>query len=561
MKKAVVFVLIFAAILSGCANQPRQSSDYSQSSFSSENAHSDEEISLSSSSTQESSTTESSQPSSSSPASVVPNKEQPKPSAAQTGNQSSKPAVSESSVPESVEPPQPPKDPVSEKLKAQIYKEFQAGTPQKKFIYPVTSDWTSSVTNYSYDTRLQAHLSWKVSWILEGMYYAYKATDDKMFLNESVRMVDALLKKRDDAIHRQAFDGNIYPLWGSTSRYNGAFFTIKDADGNRLAVLQFHSQQNDQTYVSVNSNQDTNTFTLNIRHQNKTYTLPNLTLADLIQRVEREVSWSFYGSPREDKHVVEVAWLGDDTTALPQSCDYTMVENTNVPTPVHTALILEPMTQTYIELKNQGHPDAMRFRDEIKTMFDALLANNWDERGFFKEMDNSPTFLNGGKIIPWNQQLPLVSAMALYAKEENDAQLKQVVKQACSYFKTKITATSTGYLWRYWEDPSNTVTYYETTNYAALDLNSIRLIHSTGLAFSDADINLFAKTIKNRILKNAASPATHIDGSSPKSDNLALLQKYLPFSPYVPEIIALVEKQTLPWDIAAKLLYFKSKQS
>ncbi|WP_312640685.1 hypothetical protein [Hydrogenoanaerobacterium sp.] len=547
MKKCVVLIALLAAMLSGCSSALQNLPQSSDSSLSVEEMHSQEEAPASSESAspQEVQSSESSSAVSSLPAEQKP-----------AIPPATEPEVS--SAPEPVVEPQPPADPVNEKLKAQIYKEFGAGTPQKKFIYPVTSDWTTSVTNYSYDTPLQAHLSWKISWILEGMYYAYKATGDDMFLQESVQMYDTLLKKRDDVIGRPAFDGNVYPLWGSTSRYNGSFYTLTDADGNRLATLQFHSQGNDQTYVAVKTDHVAGTFTLNIRHKDTTYTLAGLTLANFEQRVEKEIPWSFYGSPRKDKHVVEVIWLSEDAPTLPKAQDYTLVENTNVPTPIHTALILEPMTQTYIELKKQGHPDAKRYQKEIKRMFDALLATHWDERGFFKEMDDSPTFLNGGGVIPWNQQLPLVSAMALYAKEENDAQLKQIVNKACSYFMTKVTATKTGYLWRYWEDPSNTVTYWETTNYAALDLNSIQLIHSAGLGFSDADMAMFAKTIENRILKNPSAPATRIDGSSPSSQNLVLMQKYLPFSPLVPQIASLVEKQTLPWDIAAKLLYFRN---
>lgn len=161
-------------------------------------------------------------------------------------------------------------------------------------------------------------------------------------------------------------------------------------------------------------------------------------------------------------------------------------------------------------------------------------------------------------MIPWNQQLPLVAAMALFANAENNAQLKQVVRKACDYFSTKLTLSDGAYLWRYWEDPSKTVTYWETTNYGAIDLNSIRLIHSTGLGFSDTDMARFAKTI-GRILKNPAAPATRIDGSSPSANNLALLQKYLPFLSGVPQLGGLVAKQTLPWDIAAKLTYFQGQ--
>lgn len=445
--------------------------------------------------------------------------------------------------------------PEQERLQALIYQEFAAGPPQKKFVYPVTKDWTSTVTNYNYNTPEQAHLSWKVSWILEGMDYAYKATGDALFLEESVRMYEALLTRRDDAEHRPAFDGTEYPLWGSTARYNGSFYTLKDAAGNAVARLQLRSEHNDQTYVAVDTNQQAATFTLSIKHKGKVYALSGLTVETLKKRVESEIGWTFYGSSRADKRVVEVVWLTDDSTALPATQGYQLVENTNVPTPVHTALILEPMTQTYLELKRTGHPKAAYFRDELRLMFDTLLQNNWEEQGFFCEMQNAPTFYNGGGIVPWNQQLPVVAAMALFAQAEDDAALKQTVRKAADYFMTKVTLSGGAYRWRYWEDPSKTVTYWETTNYGGIDLNSIRLIHSTGLAFSDTDMAHFTATV-GKILKNPSAPATRIDGSSPSGGNLALVQKYLPFAGELPQLVPLVQQQTLPWDIAAKLLYF-----
>ena len=435
-----------------------------------------------------------------------------------------------------------------------MYDGFKAGPPQQKYIYPVTGSWTNTVTNYSYDTPGQAHLGWKVSWVLEGLDYAYRATGDRQFLETSIEMFDALLAVRDDNIGRTAWDGSIYPLWGSISRYNGATFPLTDDSGTIVARLIFHCQSNDQTQVAI-INVNGEKFDLKIKHGTTEYTLNGVTLATLKSRVEKEINWTYYGSPLAGKKVV-TAEVADDPLATPKAVSYTRVENTNVPTVIHTALVLEPMVNAYIAMKAEGYPQCDRYEQEIRKMFETLLTHHWNPAGYFKEMDNSLTHLGGGYIIPWNQQLPLVSAMATFAKAEGDAQLAAVVKKACAYFMAKVTKTSNGYLWRYWEDPSKTVTYYETTNYAGIDLTSIAAIYDAGLGFTKTDMEQIAKTIRNQVLKTPGKPATRIDGSTPNAANISLLYKFLPFADRVPELLTLLKTQTMSWDEAARMLYY-----
>ncbi len=556
--KKTFFVLLCLLALTGCGTpQPAETGPSSPDSSSSASAPEVDPPKSSSSSSQEETPPPSSSSGSSGPSSSSgsgSSKPQSGSSAVQSSGTSAPPPASSSSASEPPETQPPAPDPYIEKLKKLVYDGFKAGPPQHKYIYPVTGSWTNTVTNYSYDTPGQAHLGWKVSWVLEGLDYAYRATGDRQFLETSIQMFDALLAVRDDNLGRVAWDGNTYPLWGSISRYNGAVYPMTDSSGNIIARLLFHCQANDQTYVAI-VNVNGESFDLKVKHKTTEYTLKGVTLATLKKRVESEINWTYYGSPLPGKRVV-TAEVASDPVAPPAPASYKLVDNTNVPTVIHTALVLEPMVNAYVAMRAEGYPRADEYGRQIRLMFDTLMQHHWNPAGYFKEMDNSLTHLGGGSIVPWNQQLPLVAAMATFAKAEGDQQLAATVQKACAYFMTKVTKTSTGYLWRYWEDPSKTVTYYETTNYAGIDLTSIAAIYSTGLGFTAADMNQIAKTISSRVLASSGKPATRIDGSTPSAANIPLLYKFLPFGDRVPQLFTLLKNQTMSWDEAARMLYY-----
>ena len=179
-----------------------------------------------------------------------------------------------------------------------------------------------------------------------------------------------------------------------------------------------------------------------------------------------------------------------------------------------------------------------------------------DKNGFFKDFENSPAHLGGGKILPWNQQFPLVAAMANFAAAENDSEYKKYVGEFCDYFLSNVSKTPTGYLWKYWNEPSGNAVYNETTNYSGIDINSIYSIYKTGLGFGKNDIEQIAATIDKRILQIPSKPASYIDGSSPKAENTKLLYKLLAIPQVRSKIIAINKNQEMEWQDAARMLYY-----
>ena len=454
------------------------------------------------------------------------------------------------------------KEHISE-LKKIIYEGYGKGPDQNLFEYPVESNWTSTVINHPYYAFNQPHLSWKVAWILEGLYYSYKATGDDKFLSELMLMFDQLLLRKDDIEKRTAWDGETYPLWGSTSRYNGTIYPLYDKNNKLLGSIDFYDVNHDQTLVSIkHSPNNDQTFNLVIKHIDKNFELRNLRLSTLKQRLENEIDWTFYGSPLENNKVITVSLQNSiDDSDLPVESELKLVDSINVPTVVHSALIIDPMVKTYIELKKINHPKAEVYKTVISRVLDSLIKLSWKEvdskNGFFSEPNNSPTYLGGGKILPWNQQFKLVSALALFASEEDQEELKIIVKQFTNYFLKHVEKTSEGYLWRYWEEPTGTIDWYETTNYGGLDVMSIWQIYNTGIAFTEEDINGIVNTIQNKIIGEDEKVSSRINGDGKRKENIHSLFYYLPYSKQIPEIISIINKnEELDWDTASKLLYY-----
>lgn len=191
-----------------------------------------------------------------------------------------------------------------EKLESILYSGFKNGPKQDAYEYEISNDWVSIVENHPYYAYDQPHLSWKVAEVLEGLNYAYKATGDEMFLNTALSMYDCLLGKRDDAENRYSWNGEIYSLWGSTSRYNGAKKTLYNKNGVGIANLNFYGTNHDQTTISIDINND-QTFNLTIKHQDDEYCLERLTMDKLSKRLDNEIDWHYYGSPLKNKNVVQ----------------------------------------------------------------------------------------------------------------------------------------------------------------------------------------------------------------------------------------------------------------
>jgi len=166
-------------------------------------------------------------------------------------------------------------DNYSIQLKGIIYDGFNKGPVQEDYEYNVTSDWTSTITNHPYYAFNQPHLAWKTSWILEGLNYSFKATGDEKFLSEELSMYEALLRRRDDSENRIAWDGKVYPLWGSTSRYNGATFPLMDKNNTKIGSIDFYGVNHDQTMVAISHKPTDNCFDLIIKHQDDEYSGPN----------------------------------------------------------------------------------------------------------------------------------------------------------------------------------------------------------------------------------------------------------------------------------------------
>ena len=359
-----------------------------------------------------------------------------------------------------------------------------------------------------------------------------------------------------------AWNGKIYPLWGSTSRYNGAFFPLIDEQGNRIGSIEFHGIHHDQTTVSI-KRKSGQYFDLTINDKNKAYLLQDLTLNSIEKRVSEEIDWSYYGSPLEDNRVVKITLHESNLKNLPIECEGSLVNSMNVPNVVFSGLILKPMAQTYIELKRLNDPQAKKYKEIMEETIDALIELTWQEKeseyGFFKNPDNSPSFLGGNQILPWNQQVPLVAAMAILGAEEGNDYYKLVVKKWSNYFLKHVEKTKKGYVWKYWEDPTETITWSESTNYGGIDVEGIYIIYASGIAFNDTDMQEITNTIRYQVLGKDRTVSGDISGKNKKKEHFIYLYNYLPYAKEIPELIEWLNAEELEWYQASQVLYFYLK--
>lgn len=437
------------------------------------------------------------------------------------------------------------------KLIEKIEKGYISGIEHELYNYN-TTDYNSVIENHPYYAYDTTHISWSSAYIFEGIEYLYKLTNDNKYLNDWINLTEEIILRRDDYEGRISWDGQIYPLWSSTSRYNNGKFNIEDEYGKILAKIEFNGAGNDKVKISCIENKD-GTFNLEITKQEKYFLLEGLKINDLQKRIKNEIYWKDYQSGEANKNVIEVQIISNKYKHI-KNKDNQMLENISVPNTVHTSLILEPMVELYKILEVKNHPMAHTLRDRIRESIDAVIMLTYDEEGYFKEPCNSPTMFNGGKIIPWNQQAEMVAVIAKFSILDNDKTLQKLVKDWSKYFLSCSKRDEGILIWNYWEDPTGTITWKDSTNYGGRVAESIYDIYETGIAFTYEDILSITKLIDNNIIKNGRISA-RIDGSG--SGHVENLSGYLKFYKYSKEMkfIDFIYYNDIKWYDLAKNLY------
>lgn len=444
-----------------------------------------------------------------------------------------------------------------------VYEGVQAGPDAAMFEYPVGREWESIAKNHPYWGYKQPHLAWKSFWSLEGLYYAYEATGDSYFLNIFLSIYQALMQRQDSYQGRISWDGKVYPLWGGTSRYYGADYPLQDNSGGLLGTLTFFGNSHDQTLISTHSLVG-GAFDLTVKSAGAVYTLGNVTVDSLQLRLANEIRWKSYLSPLPEGRVMDFVRATGAGTLPVRDANDELVRNITVPNVVLTGLILRPVALMYRCLKEKGDPRAESLAPCLKKAFDALVPLTWHETGdcgYFADPANSPTAYGGGSIVPWNQQAGLVAAMAIYAETDKDESLKSIVVKWHNYFMRSTVPVGSGFLWRYWNDPHNNVTWYDSTEYAGLVTAALVDIHDTHIAFDDVELAELAATVKTNLIdtyQNEGSVPRYIDGTGVGA--VSSLYNYLGLSPQIPGLLPMLNiPGQLKWYEAARLLYYQKK--
>lgn len=450
---------------------------------------------------------------------------------------------------------------VTTEMHRKMYEGVLAGPDAAMFEYAVNMEWFSIAANHPYWAYKQPHISWKTFWALEGFCYGYLATDDEFLARSFFLLFNALLARQDRYQGRISWDGKLYPLWGGTSRYHGAELELRNASGAPAGKLKFYGNSHDQTQVTLH-NLSGGRFDLSFRNAGNMYTLEGAELTTLQERVS-ELSWRSYLSPLPAGRVVAYEPTLVPTSLPLRELSNQLVQNLTVPNVVLSGLILRPVALMYRALKEKGDPRASILLPCLRDGIASLLPLTWrdlgEEGGYFTDPMDSPTAYGGGTIIPWNQQAGFISAIAIYAGEEDDQPLKSVVRKWQRYFLNSRTAIDGCRIWLYWNDPKQNVNWYDSTDYAGYVVEALLDIEEAGLGAEGTPAELAAMVqgkLLQRYLATGVLPR-YIDSTG--TGSFDSLYRYAGLSPWLPELSRLLNESTsTKWYDAARLLYYRS---
>lgn len=104
-------------------------------------------------------------------------------------------------------------------------------------------------------------------------------------------------------------------------------------------------------------------------------------------------------------------------------------------------------------------------------------------------------------------------------------------------FLSNLIPYKNGYVWKYWDDPSGTVTWFETENYGSIDIPALMIAKYNTDIFSDEDIQKATSClIENLVIVKEELVQTATDFSFRKYQDKLPDVAYLTLKDYWPEL-------------------------
>ena len=378
--------------------------------------------------------------------------------------------------------------------------------------------------------------AWGESYYLNALLLMYRAHGDAQYLDQFEDRLDQVLANTDAARGVTDYSGRSGPCWRAAGNYtasHGELLLTDDAPAIQVRWAGAASGDATATVTRI----DAETCDLELYHPSSTITLTRLSLDPASQSYVVDAVTEAY-TPWE-------RWTAIDHRDEPSSGEE-LAEGTVAFEPqfyafaVHTGMMVLPMCR-YIRLVGstpelsgrsakatrlmRAVRESMRYhRDDVHVDEDGL--------GDFRAPLGAPVPFDGA-IQPLNQSHGLGAAFAeMYALTGNQRYLTKV-QGLLKSLRLSLENHDGAYLWPYWpvhselfqgyeiEDevssytPSFTPhTQWEDISHAAITLEFIHSVHEAGIEDMTEDLERFAATFTDRVIRSEDSLWYRVDGAT-----------------------------------------------
>lgn len=401
----------------------------------------------------------------------------------------------------------------------------------------VTARYSAPVDN------LSGGIAWGTSYEMDAFLEMYLATKDASYLDDFVRLADAVVQARADVHHEIDWEGKSPKGWLTGGHYTlGKPFVLLDAQGKpSLEIQTVCHGANDATKIEVTPASDGQTFTLAYTNPIRKIALADRTVAGLtLQNVEEKLN-----VPPGKEGYVKVKVLG---TQIPRAYPaFTPEVGLVALHGHHTGRVVSPLAQFAAIVQKQ--PQLKRYAPKAKTYLKCAeeamteAESCWHEAGnvgYFSFQKGIP-FWSDGVPEPLNVQAASGSAYLSLYDATGKARYLTHAKKLAQLIKDNCEPQPDGtFLYHYWfglvrkgwtpEDKVslNTPAFpgqqgIEDLSHFQLSMRFIVESYLKGLVFTRQDLQTWASTFHKKMYQPAPD-----GGVGTLADNVAGDRKKAP---------------------------------
>ncbi|MDD7885923.1 hypothetical protein [Flavivirga sp. 57AJ16] len=380
--------------------------------------------------------------------------------------------------------------------------------PDENFYEYNIGSWKTLIQDYKFDYPGLPDLAWKTRSTLEAFFLLYKLSSNNKSADFHIMLTDDLIKTRDDKRGIIAWNGRIYKCWSSGNRYNYGYYNLKDKRGKIIGIFEFKDAKIDQCYISLmKSKTYPNNFDIVINNlrNGKIFKLENTNLFNLEEDVKK-IEWNSYVSNNIKNRVVNYVSKNYNINSKIELEEIQMerINSYYVPSIDVNAIHINSLINSYLILKERKELRKLKkyhkyIEESIEANTKLYLKEN-ERECYFSYPKDAKTFMGGGIVYPFNKQFSYVAMLSRWYKITGDDFIYKIINKWKNYFLSKVEKSNHGLVWRYWDDPTSTITRYETQNYGSHDIKYLMTIYENCDIFSKGDIIKLTKAIKENLI-------------------------------------------------------------